>query len=246
MKTTSFTLILIVHFFAWGNSICNAQSKNTNKAGNKNNSKEIFQVEWTNDKRTEINGQSSQIFYEKGLKFSLEAKIKWPKCSTYIDVIHTNPNPIPIGDKKLYAREPIKVCNDSTLYNDNNTYNLSWWIKHNRTTGKGTEKNVFFNGKNIEVFNSYVDYVIEGTLLMEDFVLNYKVGDEHPYFISFVKDGNIHRIHAKPLHKSASFFFTKQQLEEAGYDFNSTCELRYGNKTDNITVIKKFQIIVIN
>lgn len=193
-----------------------------------------WQVYYTKHKKITINGVSSYEYKKDTTKtFSLNDIIVWPKVGLFMEIKPTDS--IRIGNVPYEKGVRYKISNDNASIDDLNKHNLLWWIKYNKTSAMATGHYISFE--------TYEDYMINDIIfiLPKTFGIKTTNNDKH-FFFKFVIDGDIIHVQAKTNNEDGSIYFTKQQLEYAGYNFSEPLCLSYGYENYDVDLVNNFII----
>lgn len=194
------------------------------------NSKKVWIVYKIDDKRIKINEISAAVYKERKDTFSLMDIIKWPEKKVSMTI--QPKDSVKIGKKTYGANVRIVISNKGAYFDDLDKHSLLWWIKFKHTSGKGGGSR----------FHEYTDYMINDTIFNFAKSFEVKANIEQHFFLSFVKDGKIIYVQAYTDVENDSFYFTKQQLDEAGYNPKENLVLRYGYRDYNDVIVSNFII----
>ena len=161
------------------------------------------------------------ISVQKGSRFNKDTKIHFPRVNdlVYIDaeVLYS----FSYADKKYRKGESIRFTNG---FGDDIT--PLWWIKKNRTAGKGTSFS--------KTYDEYVDYLINDTLVITEFQNIIDDDDAHSYYlVPIINDGNV-KIPLKVYPSNDKWcYITRKELNQYGIQPQdgkySFMELKYGD-----------------
>lgn len=187
-----------------------------------------FYVLRTNSTNIRINGEKAEDIRNKRITFSLTDIIQWTNDSEWIEVV-------PLqnllysdykGEQHKWPKgERRKICcmNASSAIHGQDFF---WWIKRNRTSTKSIDDG------HLTRCRTYDAFMFRDTVMIRDFV--HPIDSAHQYQLVWLdKNYNTKSTQAHQDENSTSFFFTCQQLEEAGaFQDVVSMELRY-----NATVV---------
>ena len=194
-----------------------------------------WRVYKSKNKKITINGVSSFRYQEDKKKtFSLKDVIVWPKSGLYMEIIPTIS--IRIGNVPYKKGVRYKICNNNALIDDLNKHNLLWWIKFNQTSAMATGHFISYE--------RYEDYMINDIISILPKTFGIKTTNDKHFFFKFVIDGEIIHVQANTNIEDGSIYFTKQQLEDAHYDFRYPLPLclSYGYNNYDVDLVNNFII----
>ena len=144
------------------------------------------------------------ISVQKGIRFRMDTKIHFPRVngSVYIDaeVLES----FTYADKKYRKGESIRFTNGNK-----DDITPLWWIKKNRTAGKGTSFS--------KTYDEYVDYLINDTLVITEFQNIIDDDDAHSYYlVPVINDGKV-KIPMKVYPSNDKWcYITRKELNQYG------------------------------
>lgn len=161
----------------------------------------IFRFGVTEYNSTQIT-MNDTISVQKGIRFSMGTKIHFPRVNAFVYIDVEVLYSFTYADKTYRAGESIRFTND---IEDDIT--PLWWIKKNRTAGKGTSFS--------ETYEEYVDYLINDTLVITAF--QNIIDDAHSYYLVAIIDDDIVKIPMKVYPSNDKWcYITRKELNQYG------------------------------
>ena len=141
------------------------------------------------------------ISVRKGIRFSMGTKIHFPRVNAllYIDA--------EVLDSFIYADKLYRKGESIRFTNGKDDITPLWWIKKNRTAGKGTSFS--------KTYDEYVDYLINDTLVITEF--QNIIDDAHSYNLVTIIDDDIKKIPMKVYPSNDKWcYITRKELNQYG------------------------------
>ena len=157
------------------------------------------------------------ISVQKGIRFRMDTKIHFPRVNGLVYIDAEVLESFAYADKKYRKGESIRFTNGNK-----DDITPLWWIKKNRTAGKGTSFS--------KTYDEYVDYLINDTLVITAF--QNSIDDTHSYYLVSIDDVKI------PMKVYPSndkwCYITRKELNQYGIQPQdgkySFMELKYGDR----------------
>lgn len=163
---------------------------------------------------------------KKGVLFNMGTKIHFPRVNdcVYIDAVVLYP--FTYADKTYREGESIRFSNEIGDY-----ISPLWWIKKNRTAGKGTSFS--------KTYDEYVDYLINDTLVITAF--QNSIDDTHSYYL--VSIDNV-KIPMKVYPSNDKWcYITRKELNQYGIQPQDGKYFFMGLEYGNLVVINYLTVI---
>ena len=178
----------------------------------------IFSVTEFNSTQITMN----DTIVQKGRLFDKDTKIHFPRVNDFVYIDAVVLYPFTYADKTYRKGEFIRFTNgcgdDTTPF---------WWIKKNRTAGKGTSFS--------KTYDEYVDYLINDTLVITEFQNIIDDDDAHSYYLVPIINDDSVKIPMKVYPSNDKWcYITRKELNQYGIQPQdgkySFMELKYGDR----------------